>query len=183
MRRYMSLAAAKVVVVAAAMTIAGCAVVDRDEAGQRQAVENFYTQAVALNVQGLPRQEELTRLAPLMSPALLELFEQARQAQAEDFKRHQGTEPPLVQGSIFFSLFEGAQRLVAILPSEAPNMWSVTLAYGQGTDAFEWIDDVRLVRLNGQWLVDDIDFMGQWDFARSGWLSNQLIAVQAQARQ
>jgi hypothetical protein len=165
------------------LMMVGCAVIDPNAVDQREVVQKFYAQAVALNVQGLPSQAELAELAPLMSHELLGLFEQARQAQADDFTRHRGTEPPLVQGSILFSLFEGAQRLVAIAPSEAPDMWLVTLAYGQGALAFEWTDEVRLVRQNAQWLIDDIEFMGQWDFARSGWLSNQLIAVQAQVKQ
>lgn len=163
-----------------ALMMVGCAAIEPNEADQREVVKNFYVEAVALNVQGLPSEAELARLAPLMSDALLGLFEQARQAQANDFSRHRGTEPPLVQGSILFSLFEGAQRLVAIAPSEAPDMWLVTLAYGQGTQAFEWTDEVRLVRQNDRWLIDDIEFMGQWDFARSGWLSNTLIGVAAQ---
>lgn len=150
------------------------------EQAQRQAVADFYEAALAMGVQGLPDDEQMARLAALISPDLLDQISQARAQQALDFSRHQGSEPPLVQGALFFSLFEGAQEILAIEPDDQPLMWVVTLGYGHGADAFEWTDIARVGQVDGRWVIEDIEFMGQWDFARSGWLSNALLSVQAQ---
>ena len=165
------------------LAVAGCAAQLRAEPEmleQRQAVEQFYERVLAFDVHGLPSQADLVQLTPLMSEELKVLFEQARAQQVLDHARHQGSEPPLVQGAIFFSLFEGASRVVAISPEPAPQMWAVKLAYGSGADAFEWTDWVRVTQEAGRWVVADVEYMGQWDFARSGWLSNALLAVQSQ---
>ncbi len=163
------------------VAVVGCAAISSpNDQAQRQAVAQFYDAALAMDVQGLPDDAQMARLARLISPALLDQLNQARAQQALDFSRHQGSEPPLVQGALFFSLFEGAQELIAIEPDDQPLMWVVTLGYGHGADAFEWTDIARVVQLNGRWVVQDIEFMGQWDFARSGWLSNALLSVQAQ---
>lgn len=161
--------------------VAGCAAISSSsDQPQRQAVAQFYEAALAMDVLGLPDDEQMARLAKLISPDLLDQLNHARAQQALDFSRHQGSEPPLVQGALFFSLFEGAQEVIAIKPADQPLTWVVTLGYGHGADAFEWTDIARVVQVNGRWMVQDIEFMGQWDFARSGWLIDALLSVQAQ---
>ncbi|AWB33175.1 DUF3828 domain-containing protein [Orrella marina] len=179
--RQLILACTSLVVAFALMGCASKLVNDQEAVSQREAVHEFYDQVITLNIHGLPDKAEMSQLAPLMSGRLVSLLETAKAHEARELGLHRGTEPPLIQGSVFVSLFEGASRVIAIEPDDTPNMWAVTLAYGQpGTDEFDWTDEVLLTKESGKWVVDDIDLLGQWDFARTGWLSNSLIISQTE---
>ena len=100
-------------------------------------------------------------------------------------KRTKGEVPPLVQGDIFTSMFEGATDF-ALGPCEIKGdaaLCSVNLAYGRQRMESEskWTDQVYLVRENGAWRVDDVGYGGKWDFARRGRLRESLKAVVAEA--
>lgn len=153
-----------------------------DQAAQKVAVQEFFNEVVAANIYGLPSEAELERLAPFMSERLVSLFQQAQAQQAADRARHKGTEPPLVQGSPFVSLFEGATTVISITPGQQPTQWAVKLAYGQGADTVQWVDIADVTLESGRWVVSDVTFAGQWDFARHGHLSDVLKAVRAPAR-
>lgn len=150
--------------------------IDFDE--QRETVESFYRTVIDLQVFGLPTSSQLQALTPLMSDRLLGLLRDAQAAQARELARHRGAEPPLVQGALLVSLFEGATRLVYVQPVTGLNAWQATLTYQQGSNAVEWQDRVWLVNQaragTNRWVVDDIEFGGQWDFARQGRLSKML---------
>ena len=150
--------------------------IDFDE--QRETVETFYRTVIDLQVFGLPTRSQLQALTPLMSDRLLGLLRDAQAAQARALARHRGAEPPLVQGALWVSLFEGATRLVQVQRIAGLNAWQATLAYQQGSNAVEWQDRVWLVNQaragTNRWFVDDIEFGGQWDFARQGRLSTML---------
>lgn len=151
------------------------------QASQKRAVSAFYEQVLALNVHGLPNDAQIARLAPLVSDQLLQLMQQARNQQAVDFARHGGSEPPLVQGSPFVSLFEGVTKVLAIEPGPSPDVWAVHLAWGQGSEQVQWTDLTAVALASNRWVVSDIIFNGQWDFARRGRLSEALSAVRGQA--
>lgn len=172
----------RVVMALMIVSLIGCtplSVTHPETAQQRAAVKTFYDKAVSLNVMGLPTAEELAQLKPLLSTRLVSLLEQAQAHQARDHARHRGAEPPLVQGSVFFSLFEGANRVIAVAPDDVPNLWAVTLGYGRpGIDEVSWTDEVLLTKESDRWVVDDLERMGQWDFSHTGWLSNTLMALQ-----
>lgn len=112
-----------------------------------------------------------------MSGDLVGLFEQARLRQEADFARHRGSEPPRVQGSPLVSLFEGANKVLDIVPGQMPAQWQVTLQHGVGSQATQWIDTVFVAKQSGRWVVSDIRFEGQRDFAKRGQLSDLLDAV------
>jgi hypothetical protein len=152
-----------------------------DQAAQRQVVAAFYERVVALHVYGLPNEEQGAQLAPFVSTNLMNLMEQARKQQALDDVRHRGSEPPLLQGSPFVSLFEGVTKVLAIEPALTPNVWTVHLAWGQGSEQVQWTDRAVVAFESNRWVVSDIVFNGQWDFARRARLSDALTAVRAQA--
>ncbi|MCD8537184.1 MAG: hypothetical protein LRY56_06690 [Burkholderiaceae bacterium] len=162
-----------------------------DQAAQAQAVQAFYSQVVKLQIFGVPTEEQLRALTPVISEKLAMLLRQARAAEHHLFARHGGAEPPLMQGALLVSLFEGANRFDSATPTAEANVWQATLAYGQGVDTVQWVDRVWLVRAQPQqhrseahrmsWVVDDIQFSGQWDFARQGRLSEALQAIIEQA--
>lgn len=152
------------------------------QAEQRQVVAAFYERVMALHVYGLPTEEQRARLAPFVSTNLMNLMEQARKQQALDDARHRGSEPPLLQGSPFVSLFEGVTKVLAIEPGSTQNVWTVHLAWGQGSEQVRWTDLAAVAWESNRWVVSDIVFHGQWDFARRGRLSDSLSAVQAQSK-
>jgi len=172
-----------VLVLLASLTLSGCvspfSSVDQ-VAAQRDAIQRCYDEVIALSLFGLPTDEQLNALQPLLSAQLLSLLIQARAAQDRAFARHGGQEPPLVQGALMMSLFEGASRLVAIESTAQTNVWQVRLAYGDGPDSVVWSDQVWLVFESDRWRVNDIEFLGGWDFARQGRLTQMLSMVAKQ---
>ena len=171
--------------------LSGCASLGSNHTGndglakQRAAVEQFYNSAIKLQVFGLPSDAQFKALSPSLSDRLIALISQAKASQARELARHGGTEPPLVQGALFMSLFEGAIKLVALEPAAKPDVWQATLAYQAGADTVKWVDLVWLVDQPSsgthRWVVDDIEFGGQWDFARQGRLSQVLESLVSQA--
>ena len=143
-------------------------------------VEQFQLQLIASPVMGLPSAEQLEALSPYLSNQLLTRLRAASLAQKAITQRSQIPEPPLIQGALFYSLFEGASRLVHVMPVESGSSVLVTLEYmAQPNDPslVRGTDRLRLVTENQQPVVDDIQYLGQWDFSRKGMLSKQLDAV------
>jgi len=144
-------------------------------------------QAAVLFEFGIPSQDKLAELAPLLSDNFNARLQAARDAEERAFARHGGSEPPLVQGSIFHSLFEGAQRIGRIEADPAATAetdalaYLVTLEYGDPTGPvnaiFVWQDRVWLVEQNGSFVVDDVEFLGDWDFSVTGRLSVMLDEI------
>lgn len=93
-----------------------------------------------------------------------------------------GEEPPLVQGALFYSLFEGAHRLKDIYSdSEAGvNAFLVDLEYGNPNDKKEftkWSDRAIVINENGKWVVDDLELLSDWAFGAKGKMSTILYSV------
>jgi len=148
-----------------------------------RAVRAFYNVYLKLGAGGVPSRAQQARLAPLISPALASLLRDARHAEETHLRRTKNQEPPLVEGDLFTSLFEGAHAyaLAGCTPSAATAECAVTLTYADPRDAskYTWTDRVLLVRARGRWVVNDIAFGGGWDFARKGRLTDTLRAVAA----
>ncbi|UOD51287.1 hypothetical protein [Orrella daihaiensis] len=185
------LASASIILIAlTTLGLAGCAPLapgnaapSTEQSQQQSAVKGFFEQVLNANVYGLPTDTALEQFKPWISPALFQRFEQAQVQQTLDLARHQGTEPPMLQGSPFVSLFEGATGVVAVTPAQAPDTWAVSLVYranaGQSTTTVQWTDTVALTQQDGRWVVNDVIFGGQWDFAKRGRLSELLDSVRA----
>ena len=154
-------------------------------ASQRQSVVDFYNKVIELGVFGLPTDEQLQALAPLISLQLLALLREARATQAQALANQTQAQPPLIQGALFFSLFEGASRVDQVKPATVKDSWQVTLVYGQEVPVVRWTDRVWLVNEQqscaGRWVINDIEFNGQWDFSRQQRLTQTLRTVTAQA--
>jgi hypothetical protein len=75
-------------------------------------VEQFQWQLIASPVMGLPTAEQLEALSPYLSNQLLTRIRAASLAQKAITQRSQIPEPPLIQGALFYSLFEGASGVV-----------------------------------------------------------------------
>jgi len=117
----------------------------------------------------------------VVSAGLFAVLEQARDAEAEYARRTHGDSPPLAEGDLFTSLFEGATRYRVAECRAKPSAATcrVALAYSEtgGGKPVEWTDTVALVRESGGWRVSDVEYGGTWEFMHAGRLVGVLEGV------
>ena len=156
------------------------------ERGAAEAAAKFYDIRLSEKSGGVPEGDFRTRLRPVVSPALDSLFAQAAEAERRHTERTNNSEPPYLQGDIFSSLFEGATGYeIGKCETDAAALTAtvvcdVMLAHEAGDEPVQWTDRVVLVSDNGRWMVDDIRYGGDWDFASKGSLQPTLKAVIAE---
>lgn len=150
------------------------------------AVSAFYDIVVNERQGGVPDMDMRARLRPVISPELDSLLAQAAEAERRHTMRTNNSEPPYLQGDIFSSLFEGATTYeVGACTAESDDTVACTVSLsheGEG-EAVEWEDRFLLtISANdaGTFLVDDIAYGGEWDFASRGTLKASLRAVIAE---
>ena len=166
------------------MLITGAAQAAPAEEAVGKAASTFYTAYLDLKPMGVPDPALRAKLRPLVSPGLDGLLAAADAAEARYAERTKKQVPPLVQGDLFTSLFEGATRFtVASCTGDASAATClVDFAYQEGSGPVTtWQDRVLLVRAAAGWVVDDIAYGGGWPFARRGRLSDVLKAVAREA--
>lgn len=147
-----------------------------------RAVNDFYQAVFSLKRGGMPSRPEIERLSPYISESFRANLLAALEAEARAFSQTQGKEPPLVQGALFYSLFEGADRLLSIKPDPgaAAHAYLVELEYGPPSDPRQqtrWQDRATLKQEGDRWVVDDIELLGNWSFGAKGKLSGILRSV------
>ncbi len=108
----------------------------------------------------------------------------ARAGQAAYRDRFPTDKPPLVDGDLFSSLFEGATGgeagEVTMAGNEARVQWNATNdGAGFGGKAVRWSDVFVLRRSGGSWRIADVEYGGGWDFAPRGHLADALREVAA----
>ena len=131
-----------------------------------RAAEQFYRTYLKLKIQGLPNNNQLKILSPLITSDLKELFVTAKEIQAKSIREHPDEKPPWADGDLFSSLFEGAQSFRIGHPSNRGDTTEVPvqLTYRQGGSTTRWSDVLILVRNGKRWLVSDILLRGEWAF-------------------
>jgi hypothetical protein len=110
-------------------------------------------------------------------------LEAAARAERCAHRKHQGTEPPLVQGDLFSSLFEQASGVLGI--NEVSNdgkaaEYTLDFEYrtpGDPGQVSKWHDGVQLVLIDGAWLIDDFIHRGDWQFTSQGSVKSMLTAT------
>jgi hypothetical protein len=159
-----------------AAVLGGPALAD-DAAALHGAAEGFYRVYQTFHPSdGIPIGGDLAKYEPFISPALDALLKQAGDAQAR-FAKDNKDSPPLVEGDLFSSLFEGASSVAvgACDDDGRRGRCEVALTHTEpGKKPFAWTDTVLLVNTPAGWRVDDIDFGGNWDFGNKGSLSETL---------
>jgi hypothetical protein len=173
------------VAILTAVAVGGCRTAPEVPDGPRAALDAFLDYYFHTYRTGLPDAAERAALAPKASPALNAALEQAAAAERCAQARHKGTEPPLIQGDLFSSLFEKATAVAAVaVAREEPQRIDYTITFEYRTPvavppAVQWQDTVQLVRSGDAWLVDDVIHGGHWDFSVKGSVKAQLLAVAA----
>lgn len=129
---------------------------------------------------GIPDMGSRARLQPYLSPQLNTLLAAAAAAQAR-FSAKIKDSPPLIEGDLFSSLFEGASqwKLQACTISGNQARCPVAFAHtGSNTGkAANWTDTLLLVNTPQGWRVDDIAYGGGFQFGNTGRLSDTLKTV------
>jgi hypothetical protein len=151
-----------------------------DDAALHGAAEGFYRVYQTFHPSdGIPNGNDLAKYEPFISPALGALLKQAGDTEARFAKANKDS-PPLVEGDLFSSLFEGASSVAvgACDGGGGRGRCKVNLTYAEpGKAPFVWTDIVLLVNTPAGWRVDDIAFGGAWDFGNKGSLSETLKQV------
>jgi len=156
--------------------------------GAMQAAANaFYAVYGSLPRQGgLPNATARMRYAKVLSPRLNQMLTRAEAAQVRFSTKVKGAAPPLIEGEIFSSLFEG------------PTSWTVGTCMGDGDansarcpvamvhlapgqQPVKWTDTLVLVRSDAGWQVDDILYDSSLGGGNTGKLSSLLGMVLAEA--
>jgi hypothetical protein len=154
-----------------------------DPASARATVDRFLEFYFSQYGSGLPNDAERAALGPMVTPAFGAALDAAARAERCHRARTGGTEPPLVQGDIFTSLFEKAARATGV--SELADdgrtaLFGIALEArepGAAEAAVAWSDRVVLARVEGRWLIDDFIHDGDWQFTMRGSVKAMLEGV------
>jgi hypothetical protein len=125
---------------------------------------------------GIPSAVDRAKYAPFLSPALDTLLSEAEEAETR-FSKANKDSPPLLEGDLFASMFEGATSVQVGTCSgdSAKGRCSVKLEYDDRTaKPTIWNDTVLLVNTPTGWRVDDIIYGGSWAFGNKGRLTELL---------
>jgi len=128
---------------------------------------------------GIPDGAGRARLQPFLSPALNKLLADAAAAQAR-FSAKIKNAPPMLEGDLFTSMFEGASqwKLQACAVSGHQARCPVAFSHaGSNGKTINWTDTLLLVNTQQGWRVDDIAYGGGFQFGNTGRLSDTLKTV------
>ena len=128
---------------------------------------------------GIPDSAGRARLQPFLSPALNKLLADAAQAQAR-FSAKVKDSPPLLEGDLFTSMFEGVTQLKLQPCVTSGNGARCPVAFahaGSDDKAITWTDTLLLVNTPQGWRVDDVAYGGGFQFGNTGRLSETLKTV------
>ncbi|NQD36551.1 hypothetical protein HPT27_05905 [Permianibacter sp. IMCC34836] len=144
----------------------------------QQIASDFY-QAYLLNgaAGGVPDAGQLAKLAPYLSPALHQALQHAAAAEQAYAKAQTEPSPPLIEGDLFSSLFEGATgaEVKACKEDGDKAACQILLAYAPaGQEPAHWQDILYLTLTEDGWRVDDLEYGGDWPFAPKGTLQQVL---------
>ena len=149
--------------------------------------EAFYRTYVQIRTSGVPDAAQRARLRPFLTPALEAALVAAEQAEKAYRAKTNGAVPPLVEGDMFASLFEGANAFKVQECSERPPGMQCHLQLSftdpSTKQKIEWRDTLLLVRLGANWRINDIAYGGKFAFGQTGQLTELLQIVVKEAKE
>ena len=132
---------------------------------------------------GIPNATGRTRLAPYLSPALNRLLADGAAAEAR-FAAKVKDAPPLIEGDLFTSLFEGATswKLGACAASGVMARCPVEFIHAEAKQKpVMWTDTLVLANTPQGWRVDDIVYGPNFQFGNTGKLTDTLHTILREA--
>lgn len=160
-----------------------------DDAGDMaKTVNGFYAVYSTFHPSdGIPDAKDRAKYAPFLSLALDDLLKRGNEAE-QAFAKANKNSPPLIEGDLFTSNFEGATSIkVGTCKGDAKAArCTVGLVYDDRTDnakdkPITWNDTVVLLSTPGGWRVDDIAYGATWAFGNKGKLSDTVKSAIANA--
>jgi hypothetical protein len=137
---------------------------------------------------GIPDTAARLRFAPVLSPRLNKQFADAAAAQRRLTAKVKYAVPPLLEGDVFSSLFEGATAwkvgacqitgTTAHCPVQLSHAAPVAAGRAPARPA-NWRDTLVLTGGPGAWKVDDVIYDAGFAFGNTGRLSSMLAMVVA----
>lgn len=124
---------------------------------------------------GIPDAATRARLQPLLSPALNKMLADAAAAEAR-FNAKNKSAPPLLEGDIFTSLFEGPTSVkvgVCRGDDKVAHCGATLTRQDPGKKAVSWVDTLKLVN-DGGWKIDDVAYDDNFAFGNTGTLTDML---------
>ena len=153
----------------ASVALAAAAGVGADSPAK--AVEGFYAVYSTFHPSdGIPNAAARAKYAPFISAALDKLLVDGNAAEVK-FNKANKDSPPLIEGDLFTSMFEGATsyKVGACKLSGAQASCPIDLVYDDHKDTpVRWTDTVYLTKAKAGWRVDDIGYGGNWEYANKG---------------
>ena len=142
-------------------------------------VKSFLSTYHSLKFTGLPNPEQMKSLSPFLSLKLQEMIKKEYKAQEEFIAKYPEEKPPLIEGDLFSSLFEGPTSFEITKTEINSNRANVLVkfTYVDPRPKFgstTWNDLYILVKDNSRWLIEDVEYLGNWDFAQKGRLTDVL---------
>lgn len=140
------------------------------------AVVDFLTMHQRLGNSGLPDAGSMSAYGAFLCPSLTSALRDARVRQEQFRASNPDEKPPLVEGDLFSSLFEGPESYSAAESKAEGSRARVKmdLRHGEGSAATSWQDTVVLELDDGIWCISDVEYGGKWPFANRGRLSEML---------
>jgi hypothetical protein len=132
---------------------------------------------------GIPDATGRMRLAPFLSPGLNKLLADGAAAEARFSAKVKGA-PPLIEGDLFTSLFEGATswKLQACTASGAAARCPVEFTHAEAKQKpVVWTDTLLLTNTPQGWRVDDVIYGANFQFGNTGKLTDTLHTVLREA--
>jgi len=160
-----------------ALSIAPASAASAPDTSMTQTANGFYAAYATFHPSdGIPDAAGRAKFAPYISPALDKLLAQAAAAQTRFAKANKDS-PPLIEGDLFTTMFEGATayRVGACKGDAKKGSCAIDLAYDNKHDTpTHWTDTLYLMKSANGWRVDDIGYGGSWEYANHGRLSETL---------
>jgi hypothetical protein len=158
---------------------------DANTMAMNKTVTGFYSVYRTFNPSdGIPDAKDRAKYDPFISPGLDALLKSGDDAETK-FAKENKDSPPMVEGDLFTSNFEGATafKIGACTGDEKSGKCAVMLTYDPGKTnnpkdkPFNWTDAAYLVNTPAGWRVDDIGYGGTWDFGNKGGMRDTLKVV------
>lgn len=149
----------------------------------------FYTLLDGLGVRGIPDSLALDAVQPYLDSTLVRLLVEARLARddaAEAAARpDRGEKPPLVDGDVFGSLFEGNTSfgIRRVVPRGDTTFAVMAFTNAMQPPTVQWTDTLVIVpRANArpqspQYVIVDLRYGAGWDFGNRGTLVGTLVGT------
>ena len=140
----------------------------------------FYETYLSYYTSGTPREDELRYFEELLSGELASLLHDLSVTEDMYHEKTKGEVPPLVQGDLFTSLFEGATEFT-VISCDIERFTASCLVELTNTEVgespFFWQDRAYLMKQENTWVLDDVEFLGDWDFMHTGFLKPLITSI------